>query len=455
MELMLLHLTNDPDTVEYSIFNQSNNTASINAKVTITDAVVEAAKHTAIIFAVSGNDVISIEKNLPKMPSSKIAKALPFAIEEQLLESIDAYHLVITNIQQNGNIDLLAVLYQKMQQWLSSFHKRITFSTMLPDYLFLPYEPDVWHITIENYVLIRYGKYLGLSCDLENWQQIVTLLWQEQTPETQPKKIIIHHYSHISLEQDNPHPSPLEKESASQESTHEQIHSPLAGEGAQQGRVRGTQSTVTKREITTNLLNSLPVIIEQQNETVTLLQNMAKQAAQENLTISLLQNEFAQEHHLSPVKKTWLFAGGMLATALIIGFLSTIVQFIMLKRQDNVLQTQIAALYKQVYPESSTVVAPQVRMERTLKDLQANQSGGGYLGLLVSIGQVFKQLPAIQVNTLRYQDNKLVLEVQANNFNVLDLALNMLNKTGVMATQDQGATKDNLVTARFTIQEKQ
>jgi general secretion pathway protein L len=406
MELMLLRLTDDQNNIEYTLFNKQENIASISKTTTINEVIAEATTHDAIILAVSGFDVIAIEKSLPKMPINKLIKALPFAIEDQLLEPVDNYHIVITQIQDNGNVSLLAVLRNKMQQWLNTFHKHITFSSMLPDYLLLPYGIDAWHIVIEKHVLIRTGKNIGLSCDIENWQQIVALLWDECPIESRPKTLYIHHYQQY-----------------------------------------------TSPDITT--LSNLPITtIEQTTETTSLLSDMAKQAHQEMPSASLLTEDFAQEHHLSPVKKIWLLTGGMIAAALIISFLSTVTQFVMLKRQDNTLQSQITALYKQVYPASSSVVAPQIRMERTLKELQANQSGGGYLGLLALTGQVFKQLPALQINTLRYQDNKLVLEIQGNSFNALDLALNKLNQSGVIAQQDQGETKNNQVTARFTIQEK-
>ncbi|MFN7097784.1 MAG: type II secretion system protein GspL, partial [Gammaproteobacteria bacterium] len=399
----------------------------------------------SLIITAPGMDIIAIEKNLPKMPVNKLLKALPFAIEDQLLEPIDNYHIVITQIQDNGNVTLLAVLKSKMQQWLQPFQKRITINTMLPDYLFLPYEKDTWHIAIEKQVLIRTDKYLGLCCDLENWQQMLTLLWQAHTVETQPKILVIHRYS----------PSPCEEETMVEESL-SSLPSPICKENEEIQSMSSERAVkhVTTTYLDTSALNHIPVTIEQRIETTTLLQDMAKQAQLENLTANLLQASFTQEHHLSPVKKTWLLTSYMLTAAIIVSLLTTITQFVILKHQDNILQTQISTIYKQIYPQATEVVAPQVRMERTLKEIQNNQSGGGYLGLLATTGQVFKQLPAIQINTLRFQDKNLVLEVQGNSFDALDLALNKLNQSGVMAKQDQGATKNNQVTARFTIQER-
>lgn len=413
MALVLIRLINDPDNVEYTVFNEQENIAS--SRIISVDEAISIITHgTTVILVVSGFDTISIEKSLPKMPASKLIKALPFAIEDQLLETIDHYHIAITQVQENGHVTLLAVLKSNMQQWLKLFRERIIFSSMLPDYLLLPYEADTWHIVIEKNVLIRTSLNLGLSCDIENWQQMITLLWQEQPLESQPKKLIIHYYSPSST----------------------------------------SNNGETIKFIDTSILDSLPLTIEQKNETTSLLEDMAKQAQHEKLATTLLTNEFTQEHHLSSVKKVWLYTGGMIAAAFIISFLSALTQYVMLKRQDNLLQTQITAVYKQVYPQASSVVAPQIRMERTLKDLQANQTTGGFLGLLALTGQVFKQLPALQINSLHYQDNKLILEIQSNSFNVLDLAINKLNQSGVIAKQDQGETKNNQVTARFTIQEK-
>ncbi|NNM60333.1 MAG: hypothetical protein HKM04_11040 [Legionellales bacterium] len=403
MAFIILRLLDDTENIEFVLGGELH--SPIISKIVTLNEAIAAAKDKIVFLLVPGMDVISFEKTLPKMSMSKLIKALPYAIEDQLLESIDHYHVVIGHLAADGRVDALVTPHRNMEAWLAPFQKQLVFESMLPDYFLLPYESGVWHVAIEKNVLIRTGLYKGLSCDRENWLQILQILWQESSEASRPTKLIVHQYG------DQPFPDASE-------------------------------------------FDALPITVEKQKESGTLLTTMAEHFEQNRPSGNLLQDKFAQEHHLIPMKKTALITLGMFATALFISLLGTIIQYVALDRQDNFLQTQITALYKQIYPAATSVVAPKIRIQSTLNELQANQAGNGYLGVLMLTAQVLKQLPAIQVMSLRYQDNQLVIELQANNFKSLDLALSQLNKNNLIAKQDQGATKGNQVVARFTIREK-
>ncbi len=404
MVFIVLRLLNNPENVELSYGGEQADAPAISKIMTLQEAIAE-VKDKKVFLIVPGLDVISFEKALPKMPMSKLIKALPYAIEDQLLEAIDQYHLVIEHLGADGRVNVLVTPHRNMSAWLAFFEERLFFDAMLPDYLLLPYEADVWHIAVEKNILMRTGLYRGFSCDKESWQQIFELLWQETPEELRPKKLVIHQYGDSSV-------------------------------------------------LDTSKLNAFSIIIEQHNESTSLLSMMTAHLDQNPLCSNLLQDKFAQEHHLVPMKKTAIITVSVFAIALVMSLLTTVIQFVVLKRQDNFLQAQITTIYKQIYPAATSVVAPQTRIEGTLKELKSNQAGNGYLGVLMLTGKVLKQLPAIQMTSLRYQDNQLVIELRANNFKSLDLALEQLNRNNLIAKQDQGATKDNQVVARFTIQEK-
>ncbi|MBY0545452.1 MAG: hypothetical protein K2Q14_07900 [Gammaproteobacteria bacterium] len=403
MNLIILRLMDATDNIECTLIEEGN--ASVITKISSIDEALHLAQMRAAFLIISGTEVISLEKSLPKMPMNKLTKALPFAIEDQLLEPIDHYHIVITHVQENGRVSLLAIPQKKMQEYLQFFQHKLVFKAMLPDYFLLPYEAKKWHVVVEKTILIRVNAYHGLSCDAENWQQLLILLWEESEEAERPSLLVIHYCGEKS---------PLDKMG----------------------------------------LSTLPLTIEEKNESADFLMNGAINLTQNTNVPNLLQDKFEQEHHLSPIKKLGFLTSIIVTIGIVVSLVSTAAQFFVLKKQDKFLQAQIELLYKQIYPSATSVVAPQIRMDRTLKELQNNQTGNGYLGLLASVGQVLKQMPAVKIITIHYQDAQLVLELQANNFNSLDLALDQLHRAGLIAKQDQGATKNNQVVARFTIQEK-
>jgi general secretion pathway protein L len=404
MDTVLLRLQMDGATVEQLSLEATTDLDAALTQMQLDDSLSHLVGQEAVLI-VPGMQVLALEKSLPKMPAAKLLKAIPYAIEDQLLDNIDQYHFIVSHINPNGNVALLAVLQKQMQQWLHPFlaHK-IYCKAMLPEYLLLPHHPNSWTVVIEQYAIVRTGEYAGFCCDIDVLVDVLLLAWEQLEISMQPEKIIIYTYAaNISMD-------------------------PIAA--------------------------AIPgIIIDIQSATQPLLSLMASQWQPMLEPANLLQGEFAQDQHLSQVKRWWLIAAGTLAAALVVAFINIIVQLIVLHHQDNKLKDQIAALYKQVYPQATTVVAPQIRMQRTLQDLQNNQAGGGYLGLLAIAGNVLHSLSSVQINTIRYQDNKLLMELRASNFSQLDQALKLLNQAGVIASQAEGSTKDNYVTAIFTIQE--
>lgn len=404
MDTFLLRLHMDGLAIEQLRLVAEAGLVEAPTQAQIADSLPQLAGQEVIVI-VPGMQVLALEKNLPQMPASKLLRAIPYAIEDQLLDNIDHYHFVISHINASGNVNVLAALRTQMQLWLQPLQtQKIYCKAMLPEYLLLPITATSWTVVIEQYVMVRLDEFNGFCCDVDVLADLLQLMWEQTDINLRPTTIVIYNY-------------------------------------ANQADLASIENAI------------VGATIEAHPATQPLLQLMAPQWQPAIEPANLLQGEFAQDQHLSQVKHWWLIAAGTLAAALVIAFINIIVQLIILHHHDTTLKTQIAAIYQQVYPQATTVVAPQIRMQRTLKDLQNNQAGGGYLGLLAVAGNVLHNLPAIQINTIRYQDAKILMELQASNFSQLDQALKQLNQAGVIASQAEGTTKDSYVTALFTIQE--
>ncbi len=82
--------------------------------------VANAAAGKKVIALVPSFDVLRTEISIPIRSTSKILKALPFAMEEQLAEDVDALHFAIGPRSADGRLQVAIVHRSKMENWLSS-----------------------------------------------------------------------------------------------------------------------------------------------------------------------------------------------------------------------------------------------------------------------------------------------------------------------------------------------
>ena len=83
-------------------FNQScwfmNGAHHVGDLASLTSAVVD----KEVIVVVPARDVLLISAQLPKMNRSRLLQALPFALEEQLIDDVEDLHFAAGVEQANG-----------------------------------------------------------------------------------------------------------------------------------------------------------------------------------------------------------------------------------------------------------------------------------------------------------------------------------------------------------------
>src|SRR5262245_53754069 len=67
-----------------------------------------------IIVLVPGEDVLLIQVQLPKMSKARLAKAIPYALEDQITEDPDNLHFAISKVKENGLIAVAVVNKKRM-----------------------------------------------------------------------------------------------------------------------------------------------------------------------------------------------------------------------------------------------------------------------------------------------------------------------------------------------------
>ena len=157
----------------------------------ITQTVVDTALTAGItdadvIVVIPAQDVLLTQANLPKLNRQRLMQALPFALEEQLIDELDDLHFAIGPYINNQPLPVAVVAKQKMESWIAAL-KAIDISptAIIPSIFILPTEENIWHINShDGSSIVRTGKYTGFACESSNLDTLLELnLFEEKDKE--------------------------------------------------------------------------------------------------------------------------------------------------------------------------------------------------------------------------------------------------------------------------------
>lgn len=319
--------------------------------------------NTAIILLVPSADVTLLNVKIPKMNRAQLLRALPYAIEERLCEDIEQLHFVAGQWQQIEGEELLAVAvtsHQKMTEWLTLCETAgLKPHQIIPDVLALPYIPEQWTCAVESAaILIRTSQQAGMTIDINNAELILNKLLKDK----KPNAIVVEDYNNSSF-------------------TH-----------------LFTNFTAVEVKINAKPKSFLWNAISSTDNAINLLQGTYKSAAK-----------------AFKLSADWRFSVQLAIAALILIIMTEIVSYVSLKMENTKLQTQISALSQPLMLNQSIDSSAKPRVERELHLLAQLGKGNKFLSLLNQVGATLKQAPNIQLEQINYQNNLLILRVNANN----------------------------------------
>jgi len=356
-------------------------------------------KQNEITVIVSASDVLLTETSLPKLNRQRLVQALPFALEEHLIDDINALHFATTDYQSDGKISVAIVARKKMDEWFALFKQH----GIVPSYLYstiflLPYLEKNWSACIlQETAAVRQNKYQGFSGEHSNLSLLIELAIQA-APE---KPECIHLYSTF----DAPFAIILE--------------------GVIINEIYLSEQT---------WLETMPGWIDPA------------------LSINLLQGRYQAKRKTSELKKIWMLAGYATLAWVVLAFFTEIISFFILHHEANKIETAINTIYKKNFPQASSVAAPRERMESKLSSLEEQANKNYFLVLLAQVGKQLAATSTVQLKNLDFRDNQLTLELTANQFDDLDHLTHALSQQGLQVKQQNASTTGEQVKASLLIQ---
>lgn len=387
--------------LDYLVLDEGGNSL-LSGSAFHDDQLPEFPEQLDVSLIVPGTDVLLIEMSMPKTSRSQLEKALPYALEEQLIEDLDHLHFVASKQDNDGNVHVLIVKKALLSAWTTRCREVGLFPTSaIPDYLaILPLE-KAWHVYLEgDKAMLRQQCLQGLSIEQTQLPQIIALNLAEQ--EQLDKQAIV-----IDYDDGNEH---FESDS----------------------------------------LSDLNVDVIMADEHYFCMEMFAK-GYRGSAEMNLLTDEYIS--HKPKERKTllWKVALIVLAAWVFIWLLGNITQYFVYHSRIKSVTGQITTLYKKAFPSAQAVVSPRVRIERALKGVQTT-GGGVFLNLLTQLGQQIKQQKnTVAIDNINFRDNTLSLSVTAGNFQVLANLSKALQAKGLSVQQQNSSSQGKTVSARLII----
>jgi len=350
-----------------------------------------------VIVIVPQQDVLLTSTNLPKMNRSQLSKALPFALEEQVIDDVDALHFAYLH-QPNEALSVAIVAKNKMQTWLDLLKTwNVQADIMMPLMFALPLiEQTFVVVVLSDMAIVRMDAYQGFASDINNLNALLNMALQ--ATEDKPEVIYIKNYSGHSF------------------------------------------------------ALSTDIKVKEDRYAAHQLQMDAAIHALKFPFINLLQASYkSKKSRLPEMRKLWNTAMMLGAAWLILLFLYPAISYWILHHRASDIDTQMTAIYKRHFPESSNIVAPKLRLQEKLQAY----TGAGDNKLFVwlgTLGQGMSEASGIALKRIDYQQNHMTVELTAHSSEVFSRLTDFLTRHGLSVKQNNVNLQGDSVNVTMTVE---
>ena len=332
---------------------------------------------------------------LPKLSRHRLLQALPYALEDQLIDDVSTLHFATGPRLPEGKWPVAVIAKNLMQTWVDAAQKAgFLLSQMIPDIFTLPFSPGQWTIDLDDTLCVaRTGAFSGFSCHRTNLTAFLNAALKEIP--TRPLRIQMRFFSD-------------------------------------------------------NMTQLLPTLTDVTFEKTPVNPQEKALLAQKVLTmhpfIDLLQNDWTAGKEIRH-KTLWRTAGILTGVAVSVFSAAQITELTALRHQNETLKKDINRIYYHYFPKATAVIAPRERFQEKL----AAAKGTGFLDLMSRVADPLSSHPGIQPESIGYQNHELQLDLSAPTFNDLDILIRAMTATGLQVKQQNAITTQNGVRAILII----
>jgi general secretion pathway protein L len=358
---------------------------SLAAAVSRTGKVVALAPATQILLA---------EPELPPGSGVKLARAVPFALEEQLTEDVDLMSFAVGRRRPNGGTPVAAVSRSVLQGWVSALSAAgLEPLAMYPDISLMPENPGQTVLWLEKERLaVRRPGALPFAVELSPAREALVVAGVIADPLDTASEPKVPESAVLYITREDWVHSKQEFEELTEQ--FESLKVQLLPDGPLPWLARGLEGTEA---------------------------------------VNLLQGEFARTTDFGARWQRWRTAAMLAAGLLTAHVAAQALQIQHAKHESAALDAQIAGVFSAALP-AETLQDPRRQMQSRLDRIR--KSGGGpeyFLRTLKVLSGALSAVPKTGIDALSYHEDSLDLKVTAPSLASVSQLSQLIAKQGMLA----------------------
>ena len=330
-----------------------------------------------VFVYVPGRDVLVTRVSLPGSNRKNLISALPYALEDNLLDDVDKLHCVLGPKVSDGKYIAAITDKLKMLTWMELLKQNnIQPRGVLPDYLLSPTDENSWCLYCENSsVLVRTGLNEGFSCNRLNMVSFLQRLLSNA--ESRPQQIKAYHCQTLTTEE------------------------------------RTLLETTVAEFCGLEFLEAPEHILA-----------MVMHSQFQPSELNLLQGDYKSESQINSKLKPWRSVAALAAVWLMFVMAMDVTEYFQLQSQNNKLDQEIIQVFRKAFPEVKRVDKHKVKvlMRQNLAKLRGSNKnkGASFTEMLAKIGPLTRSSKNMTIQKLNYQQGRLEVLLQLPDLQALE-----------------------------------
>lgn len=361
------------------------------------DATEPVAAGRRVVVLVPAVDVLLTSVALPVRGASKVLRALPFALEEQIAEDIEALHFAAGRMAADGMVTAAAVDREQLEAWLASLAEAgLEVQVICSEAEGCPAAPNHLNWVLDaDRCLARSGDGLPVLLEIESVAEALRF-----GPGFPGESGDARHLSvYVTPEGRMRHGEALEA-------------------------MRGELASLEMRILPDGVLPHLAAGVVSREP------------------INLLQGRYAPRTQLDRLWKPWRAAAALLAVLAVVMVGQQALRLVQLKQEEARLDAAIAEAFQQALP-GARMEDPRFQVERRLAALRGtgSDSNESFLTALEAVGGALGETPGITLQSVSYRAGVLDLRLQAPSVDSLERIRQSVGRDGRFTATIQQATQ--------------
>lgn len=353
------------------------------------------ARDRRLVVLVPGEHVLLADADIPGRRTADIERALPYALEEWLVEAPEAQHFAWT--RRGAAVRAAVVAHERMQGWIDRLQEAgLEPQSMLPDALALPWIEGEWSLCLAGErALLRYGQSAAVTCPIDLVAVMLRGVYGQMPEADRPGQM------RVWCDDDAEIPAlPLE-------TRHEPIPQRLV-------------DLLRIDEVPLDLMNGRYV---------------------------------SRSRWGRRGRRVWQWAAMLAGAWLVTLFALQVARYVVLIQRRAQLQARIEQVFHRALPQEHRIVDARVQMQQALEKTQDEVPVGGALGLLADVSGPLAHASGVQIRHLAFRDGSLDITLSARHTRAFVALVSELKAHGLDAQSRDLDASGTVTTGHLHVEE--